>query len=45
MLAGAGSILALDNRFEDSNTNALGGLYKHLLIWWDFQGDPGWWVL
>lgn len=28
MLAGAGSILALDNRFEDSNTNGLGGLLQ-----------------
>lgn len=28
MLAGAGSILALDDRFEDSNTNALGGLLQ-----------------
>ncbi|KAI5952712.1 hypothetical protein KGF54_003579 [Candida jiufengensis] len=28
MLAGAGNILALDGRFEDSNTNALGGLLE-----------------
>ncbi|KAI5961475.1 hypothetical protein KGF57_001712 [Candida theae] len=28
MLAGAGSVLALDDRFEDSNTNALGGLLQ-----------------
>ncbi|KAI5961613.1 plb1 [Candida pseudojiufengensis] len=28
MLAGAGNILALDGRFEDSNTNALGGLLQ-----------------
>ncbi|KAI3405686.2 plb1 [Candida oxycetoniae] len=28
MLSGAGSLLALDNRFEDSNTNGLGGLLQ-----------------